>query len=90
MLFEYAVRKLFDEILAQFKMGLRDFRKFIFGLFVSAAPFLAGFGFGVWLLQDFGAPVRQKRHRQRTFCVEIVLVDAGRASVDDGFLRTGQ
>ena len=51
MLFEYAVRKLFDEILAQFKMGLRDFRKFIFGLFVSAAPFLAGFGFGVWLLR---------------------------------------
>ena len=32
-------------------MGLRDFRKFIFGLFVSAAPFLAGFGFGVWLLR---------------------------------------
>ena len=46
--------------------------------------------FGVWLLQDFGAPVRQKRHRQRTFCVEIVLVDAGRASVDDGFLAAGQ
>ena len=57
MLFEYAVRKLFDEILAQFKMGLRGFRKFIFGLFVSAAPFLAGFGFGVWLLRLLAFPV---------------------------------
>ena len=46
--------------------------------------------FGVWLLQDFGAPVGQKRHRQRTFYMEIVLVDTGCASVDDGFLRTGQ
>ena len=46
--------------------------------------------FGVWLLQDFGAPIGQKRHRQRTFCVEIVLVHTRRASVDDGFLATGQ
>ena len=72
MLFEYAVRKLFDEILAQFKMGLRDFRKFIFGLFVSAAPFLAGFGFGVWLLRLLALLV--ERNSGRICPVEVTNV----------------